>query len=354
MDKTVTKGAYNGYVSVLKLIASAFVVFIHVTFPGKFGSAVHALARFAVAFFFCVSGYYAYRATVPELQKRLKKITFLMILGSVIYLAWEIIYRFAITHKSVHKYIIDLLSVESVARFVFTGKIPFGSHLWYLMAMILIYLIMIAYSRFWNSPDEINYTPLYCVAICGYILMIIFAIKFRAANLKTSVVVYRYCLCFGLPAFSLGLFLRQYRERIVQNYGFSSQKAVLIIVLGSALCLLQWFGIGAMSWPVGLVPVVVVLMLAATQERQPSPQSPFKRAFFMCAETSSTVVYMIHPLIDKVISYNAKRVPAFRMVMFNKWLYPLFVLLVSLLIGMCVSIVLYAISNRKTRQNTHP
>lgn len=354
MDKTVIKGARNGYVSVLKLIASAFVVFVHVTFPGEFGSGVNALARFAVAFFFCVSGYYAYRATVPGLQKRLKKITFLMILGVVIYLGWEVIYRFAITHKSVHKYITGLLSVESVAQFIFTGKIPFGGHLWYLMAMILIYLIMIVYSRFWNSPDEINYTPLYCVATFGYILMIIFAIKFRAANLKMQMMVYRYCLCFGLPAFCLGLFLRQYRERIVQNYGFSSQKAVLMIVLGSALCLLQWFGIGTMSWPVGLVPVVAALMLAATQERQPGPQSPFKRAFFICAETSSTVIYLIHLLIHRVITYNSKRVPAFKAVMSNKWLYPFFVLLVSVLIGMCVSIVLYAISNRKARQNTHP
>lgn len=351
MDKRVTKGERNGYVSILKLIASAFIVFVHVSFPGDFGKAVNSLARFGVAFFFCVSGYYAYRADVPGLKKRLKKMIFLMILGSAIYIAWEVLFRHAIVHKDARDYITGLLTLENVAKLVFIGKVPFAGHLWYLMAMILVYMIMIAYSRFWDSPDAINYTPLYCVAVCGYLFQIIFALKVKGAGTQTNFLVYRYCMYFGLPAFCMGLFLHQYRERIVHNYGFSTPKAVLMIVIGSVLCLLQWFGIGSMSMPIGIVPVVVALMLAATQERQRGPQTPSKRAFFICAETCSTVIYVIHILIHRVISYNLKRVPAFRTIQSNKWLYPLFILLVSALIGMCVSIVLYATSNSRARRS---
>ena len=42
----------NHTLELLKLFASYMVVFIHVSFTGKFGTMVDALARFAVPFFF--------------------------------------------------------------------------------------------------------------------------------------------------------------------------------------------------------------------------------------------------------------------------------------------------------------
>ena len=347
MEKAMPRSERNGYVSVLKLISSMFVIFIHVPFPGTFGKALDGLARFSVAFFFCVSGYYAYRGDVSGLRRRLKKTTALLILASGIYFAWNVFQRYFVLHKGVRRYISGLLTVETAARFVFMGDNPFGGHLWYLMAMILVYFIMISYVRFWDSRDDINYTPLYCVAVCGYLLQLIFALKVKGTGTKVHFMVYRYCLCFGLPAFCMGLFLHQYRDRIVKNYGFSDRKAVLMIVIGSALCLLQWFGIGSMSMPIGTVPVVVALMLVATQARAGSPQSPAKRAFFVCADTCSTVIYVIHLLIDMVIDGNKKRVPAFKALQSHVWLYPFFILLVSVLIGACVSIVLYVIHSRR-------
>lgn len=58
----VAKKQYNYCMDFLKGIACILVVFIHVKFPGDFGQAVQAIARFAVPFFFMVSGYYCYRS----------------------------------------------------------------------------------------------------------------------------------------------------------------------------------------------------------------------------------------------------------------------------------------------------
>lgn len=354
MEKSTARRDRNGYVSVLKLISSAFVVFIHVVFPGKFGTALSGLGRFGVIFFFCVSGYYAYRVSVPVLKKRMKKMVALMILASGIYFAWNVFHRYFVLHSGTRSYISDLLTVKTAARFVFIGDNPFGGHLWYLMAMILVYLITIIYTRFWDSPDEINYTPLYCIAVCGYLVQIIFAVKARGTGMKVSYRVYRYCLYNGLPAFCMGLFLRQYRDRIVKNYCFSGRKAALMVVIGSALCLLQWFGIGAASLPVGIVAVVIALMLVATQPRSEPPQSPAKRALFNCAETCSTVIFVIHLLVHKVIHANTDRVPAFKAIRSHVWFYPIFVLLVSLLIGVCVSIALSVIRGKRAERDTRP
>ena len=56
----------NNTLELLKLFASYMVVFIHVLFYGNLGDAVDALARFAVPFFFLVSGYYSYQITCKK------------------------------------------------------------------------------------------------------------------------------------------------------------------------------------------------------------------------------------------------------------------------------------------------
>ena len=346
-NKIVSKGRRNGALSMIKLVAAAMIVLAHVPFPGTLGKVWDVLVRYTVPFFCGVSGYYSYRVEVPKLKKQLKKIVNLTILASAIFFAWEVIFRAAITHKGLQKYLAELLDVKVLARFIYIGENPFGGHLWYLSAMIVVYIILILYCRFWDTPDKINYMPLYCVAACGYIIQIALSIKFKRVGLKTNFKLYRYCLNFALPGFCIGLFLREYRSRIVQNYAFTHGKAVGMIALGIALSMVQWFGIGSMSFPIGMIPVVVAMMLWATEERDPKPQSALMKAFFICVETCSTVVYVIHPLIKKIVNNTSSRVPFCAEIRTHNYLYPLFILAVSMLIGVVVSVVLYAIHSRK-------
>ena len=50
----------NNTPELLKLFASYMVVFVHVIFSGYIGVAAETLARFAVPFFFLISGFYSY------------------------------------------------------------------------------------------------------------------------------------------------------------------------------------------------------------------------------------------------------------------------------------------------------
>ena len=54
------RGFRNYSLDALKLVASFFVVFIHVSFGGVFGEVIKALAGFAVPIFFLTSGYFSY------------------------------------------------------------------------------------------------------------------------------------------------------------------------------------------------------------------------------------------------------------------------------------------------------
>lgn len=352
-EKIIKSGRRNGTLSMIKLLAAAMIVCTHISFPGKLGKVWAVLVRFSVPFFCGVSGYYSYRAEVPRLQKQLKKIINLTILASAVFFAWEVIFRAVIRHKGLENYMSDLLNVKTLARFIYIGENPFGGHLWYLSAMIVVYIILILYSRFWDKPDKINYTPLYCVAACGYILQIVLSIKFKRVGLKQSYLLYRYCLMTVLPAFCIGLFLREYRSRIVENYAFTHKKAFGMIVLGVALTMVQWFGIGSMSFPIGMIPVVIAIILWATDERDLKPQSSSMKAFYICVETCSTVVYVIHPLINNIVSDTSKLVPFFAQIQTHKHLYPLFILALSVVIGAVVSFLLYVIHSKRAASSAH-
>lgn len=52
----------NKNLDAVKAVAACFVVFIHVGFPGETGQIIKVIARFAVPFFFMISGYFCYYA----------------------------------------------------------------------------------------------------------------------------------------------------------------------------------------------------------------------------------------------------------------------------------------------------
>lgn len=57
---------YNYCLDFIKGIACMFVVFMHCEFPGILGTAVQAISRFCVPFFFMVSGYFCFRPIVQS------------------------------------------------------------------------------------------------------------------------------------------------------------------------------------------------------------------------------------------------------------------------------------------------
>ena len=60
----------NYTLEMLKLFAYYMVVFVHVNLYGELGYATNALARFAVPFFFVVSGFYSYQIPPKRILKR--------------------------------------------------------------------------------------------------------------------------------------------------------------------------------------------------------------------------------------------------------------------------------------------
>ena len=125
----------------IKLFSSYMVVFIHVPFHGNAGVTIDALARFAVPFFFLVSGYYSYQITCEKIKKRIQNILTLIIISMVSYTAFEILQLLKYNRDG----LITLLNKYTqlgtyIEFFVFNAPVTFGQ-LWYLLARFYVYII---------------------------------------------------------------------------------------------------------------------------------------------------------------------------------------------------------------------
>lgn len=65
---------YNYNLDFIKGIACMFVVFMHCEFPGIMGTAVQAISRFCVPFFFMVSGYFCFKPLVAKTELKTDKV----------------------------------------------------------------------------------------------------------------------------------------------------------------------------------------------------------------------------------------------------------------------------------------
>ncbi len=85
----------NDCLNVWKAAAAFSVVLIHCRFPGDAGMAAKAAARFAVPFFFMISGYFSYGKGKETIRRRAIRIVKTLIIASAVYLVWKLA-RFAV------------------------------------------------------------------------------------------------------------------------------------------------------------------------------------------------------------------------------------------------------------------
>ena len=137
----IAKNPYNYCMDFLKGLACIFVVFIHVKFPGIFGQAVQAVARFAVPFFFMVSGYFYYRPNYQGVIGGGKKILHILKIFFFAYLFYIIVaiienlflggtnsFDFSLKH---------ILWVVTI--YMLPSNVP--GQLWFLLSLLEVYII---------------------------------------------------------------------------------------------------------------------------------------------------------------------------------------------------------------------
>lgn len=321
----------NTAIEYCRLIASVFVIFIHREFPGLFGDVMVCLGRFAVPFFFAVSGYFMYRVDEKVIKKRAISILKLHIYSTIFYLLWGSYKVKYIFGRGRLPWLVDLLSKKEISRWLTVGTNPIAHHLWYLNAIFVCYVIMYLYVRWQKSTY--NYHSLYVVSVMLYAVRFLMDSMAPAVEFDISALLCRNALFFGIPMVGMGIFIREYQERIVETFQLSGKKLLLLVGLGMILSLIQSLLTKKTELSIGTLLEVFALMLLLVSTA--SDRRNNKRNSWIASKLGelSTYVYISHVFwIDIGNIYIVRYLSSLDEITIN-YLMPIWVTFVSVITG---------------------
>lgn len=281
----------NQAIECCRLLAAIGVVFIHVCFPARLGSLVNCLARLSVPFFFAVSGYFSSGADTSSLRKKGISILKFYIGAVILTLSWGIIREAVVLGAFPMDWLLGKLKIGHLIRLLFL-QVDFlgGGHLWYLSSMQVCYLLLEWYVRKKGS----NYRCLYrfgCLLLVTYVVV---ESVVKAASLDVPNYYYRNALLFGIPMFTLGLFLGQNQHKLRTLSVFSQRNLLFLFFLGVVMSTVQWAALGELEMPLGVVLQIFALMLLVTDAPCLVKADSRMGKMISCFGSVSFVVYVTH------------------------------------------------------------
>lgn len=280
----------NSTLELLKLLASYMVVFIHVKFDGSLGSTMETLARFAVPFFFLVSGFYSYNIPCNKIIKRIRNIFTLLILAVVCYTAFNV---FTLLSKGnmgeVVSYFSNYLDFTVLVKlFVFNITIS-SVHLWYLFAALYVYVVFFFVTKL-RFSDKI----IFIISFCLLALHLLLGEGLSVLGIALPKALVRNFLVMGIPFFGLGLFAKKYQHKFhrIPNYVI-----FVSIIIGSIESLLSRHFFGLNELYIGSLLVlfaVVCIFIKYSDIQYPS--------FFVALDGCSTYIYIFHIMVSTVVT----------------------------------------------------
>ena len=278
----------NHTLELLKLFASYMVVFIHVLFYGKMGIVVDALARFAVPFFFLVSGYYSYKISLEKIKKRIKKLLVLLISSAVCYTVFEIVKLLKYNPDELAVFLNKYTDISTyINLLVFNVSISSG-HLWYFLAIIYVCIIFYFVTKFGIKEKVIFITSLLllllhvvlgeCLSVLGIVMPIHYVRNF---------------LLMGVPFFALGLFVNKHQDKLEKLPNYMIFVFALIGIFETVTSRLLF---GANELYIGslfILAAIVCVFIKCANVKYP--------AFLTALEGCSTYIFIFHIIISTVI-----------------------------------------------------
>lgn len=281
----------NQSMECFKMVASIVVLFLHVSVPGKTQSLLQLLANDAVALFFAITGYFNFGADQKTLARRLKHLLRLYLVAILFSVGLGIVTTEICGGSSVAFLITYFPEPEEIMNWLVMHRDPRNGQLWYLTSACVCYLIVYLYVRFFGD-EPVNYRPLYGAAFSLFTVFLALGCLAPAAG--TDIPIAGNGFFLGIPMFTLGLFLREHRERILANFRLSSGKLLALALTGCTLGIAQCFTIGMGQATMGALLEIPALLLFMTCHPTVTKERGVLAACVGKFGAWSTYVYILH------------------------------------------------------------
>jgi len=340
VSNTIHENKINLTIQWGKLLAAIMIVFIHAPFPTPLGGVVEAAARFAVPFFFAVSGYFSYEISLEKIRRRCLSMLQITLIATVLCLFLRVTVLSATVQGHAWAFIKACFDLPSLSTWIFLSENPVEFHLWYLSVICGCYLALWLYVRF--VYDKIGYRLLYQCSAVFLLAHLFLGSLLPTLGIRISILWYRNIPLFGLPMFALGLFLREKQTQNHRMFACKPARLFLLFCVGTILSVVQRILVCEIELPIGSLMAVVALLLFCIQN--PDLIKVKKKAQWNAAlGTICLISYIIHPLLQEVLVLYC---PALHGSV-NPYLWPFVIAACSLSIGYLYHLVSVSISGRK-------
>lgn len=310
----------NKVLDAAKAIAAYSVVLLHVRFPGKTGELINALARFAVPFFFMVSGYFCFKTREEAVLKRMpgkvKHILLLIGISFPFYILWGCIQNI-IKGKNAAEWLREIAAWPHVKDFfIYNSSSAVKSHLWFLPALLYCYVI------FWIIAKLKAYKPAY------FLIPVLLTVhvwmdegRFLLEN-SFRVMEFRNYLFTGLPFFLLGHLIHRQQEILKKR--LSGFLCLLLVLLGALITITEFFMIGRMELYIGSIFMSAGIFLFAVLCPGLSVPAFLERV----GENDTLYIYILHLAVNEIWE-GAASAAGITAIPFYTWTKPLAVCILT-------------------------
>ena len=215
----------------IRFIACLLIILIHASFPGALGAIGTYTARFAVPFFFMVSGYFGYQVTREKLKQRRSRIAALC---AKAFIGYFLLYMVIGWYNHMLPELWQSVSEpQNILLFLFcnwTTPLVGVGHLWYLFAIWYVYFIVphIMTERAWHFT--------YIFAVVALLLAYGFQIFNHFGHLHWLNIYWRNFLFEGLSMYAIGHYLHKLKleKKVTKEFlfGIGGGTAVLYVLEG--------------------------------------------------------------------------------------------------------------------------
>lgn len=210
-----------------KAIACFLIITIHAPIP-KIGGYILHLARCAVPFFIMVTGYYT-NVGYDVLVRRAKKIFYLIVIATIIYLPLNILVHWA--QGNMNFWLSEIQKPEILFKIIvlnWTTPILGVGHLWYLFAFLYAFLIMALISRIFPI-----YKDRILIVWSTISLLIIFLIQVYSEITGEMIepIYWRNSFFLIIPCFMIGNFLKKSNEKL-KEISLATNVRLIILTIG--------------------------------------------------------------------------------------------------------------------------
>ena len=297
----------NKFLYLVNFIACMLVIVIHTRFPGNFGTAMDAVSRIAVPYFFALSGRFLLRDGNEDTAKIREKsgrylVKILKITGIVyaVYFVFSLVVHIYLG-DSISEWLISKYSLQEALWFVLfnSGTYVYDSvfvfdHMWFLFALIyaigLIYIFAGVLRKWYKWLIAMLLFLLYF----GEALQTYYPIRPFGISITTWYVM-RNWLFVGLPFVLIGILLsdiiREKKEKIVKHKNIY----ILMITGGIAMSVAETFVFGKKEVYVGSLIAVIGIFLLSECEAGSG------KYLYKIGKKSSNVIYYYHVLVIAVL-----------------------------------------------------